>query len=193
MTFAHGLRAIVRQDPDVILVGEIRDSETAQIAVEAALTGHLVLSTIHANNAGGAISRLADMGIEPFLIASSLLGVCSQRLVRVICDKCPAPYTPPAGYLARAGLEGAFDEGHVFIKGQGCEYCTRTGYHGRTAVYELLTSTAAVQRLVLSHASADEIREAAGDEGMTSMRDDGIGKVRLGMTTIEEVVRATHN
>jgi type IV pilus assembly protein PilB len=192
VTFVSGLRSIVRQDPDVILVGEIRDGETAQIAVEAALTGHLVLSTIHANNSGGAISRLADMGIEPFLIASSLLGVCSQRLVRLICERCAAPYNPPPGYLERAGLAGAFGSDFVFRKGNGCEHCSRTGYHGRTAVYELLVCEPRVQQMILARASSDEIRAAAVQAGMTTMRDDGIQKARAGLTTIEELVRATH-
>jgi type IV pilus assembly protein PilB len=192
VTFPSGLRSIVRQDPDVILVGEIRDGETAQIAVEAALTGHLVLSTIHANNAGGAISRLSDMGIEPFLTASSLLGVCSQRLVRLICDRCASPYDPPPGYLERAGLADAFDEGFEFRKGNGCEHCTRTGYHGRTAVYEILVSEPRVQQMILARASADEIRAVAVQAGMTTMRDDGIRKVQQHLTTIEELVRATH-
>jgi len=191
ITFATGLRTIVRQDPDVILVGEIRDAETARIAVEAALTGHLVLSTIHANDSAGAITRLVDMGVEPFLVASALMATVAQRLVRLTCQRCAMPYTPDpelveslsCGDLLRA-------EDFRFMRGVGCESCGRQGYRGRTGVYELLEVNAEVQRLILAQAPAAEIKAAALFGGGT-LRDAAARKIRQGLTTPDEVVRIT--
>lgn len=187
-TFATGLRAILRQDPDIIMVGEIRDGETAQIAVEAALTGHLVFSTLHTNDAVGAIVRLADMGIEHFLISSSLMGVMAQRLVRKICQKCKEAYVPPPESLEEIGLR-AVDV--TFYHGVGCQDCFQTGYKGRIGIYELLTITPSISNAILKNAGAIEIKEIAIKEGIRFLRDDGIEKVKMGLTTIEEVLRVT--
>jgi len=188
ITFAAGLRAIMRMDPDVIMVGEIRDQETARIAVQAALTGHLVLSSIHANDAVGALFRLIDLGVEPFLVVSALVGVVSQRLVRKVCDHCRM--------LAETSLEErlAYEEemGSAparFYKGQGCHFCADTGYRGRTGVFEVLTVTESIRRLIMAEASADDIRAQAVAEGMITMRRDGMIKVRQGITTPREVMR----
>jgi type IV pilus assembly protein PilB len=189
VTFASGLRTIVRQDPDVVLVGEIRDSETAGIATEAALTGHLVLSTIHTNDAAGAVSRLMDMGIDAFLIASSLIGVSAQRLVRVICPKCSAPYEPPERMLSLVGIDPA--ERIEYRMGNGCEYCSRTGYRGRQGIFEVLTVTPGIQELILAKASAGEIRQRAAAEGMETLRQAAVEKLRQQVTTPPEVLRVT--
>jgi type IV pilus assembly protein PilB len=189
VTFASGLRTIVRQDPDVVLVGEIRDRETAEIATEAALTGHLVLSTLHTNDAAGAVSRLTDMGIEPFLIASSLIGVSAQRLVRVICPKCSVPYSPPEKMLSLLGLDP--DMKIEYKIGNGCEYCNRTGYRGRKGVFELLAVSPEVQALILARASSGEIREEARAAGMQTLRENAVEKIKAGLTTPEEVLRVT--
>lgn len=191
LTFARCLRAILRQDPDVILVGEIRDAETAQIAVQASLTGHLVFSTLHTNSAAATISRLIDMGIEPFLITSTLAGVIAQRLVRVNCSRCRAPYRPTPEELAEFGatLEDVADI--TFMKGQGCDECGHSGYKGRLGIFELLVATEEVQNLILSHATTDEIHEMALSQGMKTMRQDGWLKICLGVTTFEEVSRHT--
>lgn len=189
VTFATGLRTIVRQDPDVVLVGEIRDTETAEIATEAALTGHLVLSTIHTNDAAGAVSRLMDMGIDPFLIASSLVGVSAQRLVRTICPKCAVPYEPQEKMLSLLRIDAA--EQIEYKAGNGCEYCNRTGYRGRKGVFEVLQVTGDIQELILVKASAGEIREKAAAAGMQTLREAAVDKIRQGMTTPEEVLRVT--
>ena len=186
LTFAAGLRAILRQDPDVIMVGEIRDSETAQIAVQSALTGHLVLSTLHTNDAPSAITRLFDLGIEPFLIASSLEGVIAQRLVRKICEHCKRPYRPSKEELSELGLEGE----HTFYRGEGCEHCMGTGYRGRTGIYEVLEVNEEVKRFILKSQDAVEIRNFVRTGGFKSMLEDGIRKVLAGITTPEEVLRA---
>ncbi len=192
LTFATGLRSILRQDPDVIMVGEIRDRETAEIAVQAALTGHLVLSTLHTNDAPSAFTRLVDMGIEPFLITSSVIGVLAQRLARQICAKCKEAYRPPREAVRRLSEELAEVEDLVLYRGAGCEYCRQTGYKGRTGVYELLVVTDRIRELVVRRASANEIREAARAEGFRTMRDDGIRKVLEGVTTIEEILRVVY-
>ncbi|MDH7577819.1 MAG: GspE/PulE family protein [Bacillota bacterium] len=192
LTFATGLRSILRNDPDIIMVGEIRDRETARIAVESALTGHLVLSTLHTNDAAGAITRLGDMGIEPFLTASSLIGVVAQRLARRLCPHCREPYE-----LAREEVLASVPdfplqpgEGKVRLyRARGCLRCANTGYRGRIGVYELLLVTETVQRLTLERRPAREIKEAAVAEGMTTMRADGLQKVRQGITSLEEVLR----
>ena len=192
VTFASGLRTIVRQDPDVVMVGEVRDSETADIAIEAALTGHLVFSTIHANDSGGSISRLVDMGIEPFLVASSLIAVVSQRLVRIVCPRCKVPYTPQEDVLNRLNLPLQTDGSFTYNKGVGCEYCGRSGYRLRVGIFELMAISDKVRELIMAKESSADIRKAAQKEGMRSLQEDGVQKILRGFTTIEEVVRATH-
>jgi general secretion pathway protein E len=187
LTFAAGLRHIVRQDPDVILVGEIRDRETAEIAIHAALTGHLVLSTLHTNDAAGAITRLLDMGIEDYLVSSTLLAVLAQRLVRRICRGCQAPYAPEAQVCRDLGLPA----GRPLLRGAGCPACTGTGYFGRLGLFELLTMEEPLQRLVLARADANALRAEAVRLGMQTLWQDGGAKVAAGRTTPEEVLRVT--
>ena len=189
LTFAGGLRHIVRQDPDVIMVGEIRDLETAEIAVHAALTGHLVFSTLHTNDAPGAITRLQDMGVEPYLIASVLSGVLAQRLVRRICSACRVPDAPDPGDLLAIGV--ADTTGVEMYRGQGCEACRKTGYKGRVGVYELFIITEEIRSLILRKASTGEIRRVAVEQGMVSLREDSWTKARAGLTTVEEILRVT--
>lgn len=188
MTFARGLRAILRQDPDVVMVGEIRDLETAQIAVQASLTGHLVMSTLHTNTAVGAITRMRDMGIEPFLISSSLLGVLAQRLVRTLCNNCKAPYQ------ANSATKQLFDvDEHqelVLYKAVGCEKCNHKGYRGRTGIHELLMVDDTVQTLIHDEAGEQAIERAIRSH-TPSIRDDGFHKVKSGVTSLEEVMRVT--
>ncbi len=185
MTFASGLRAILRQDPDVIMVGEIRDSETASIAVRAAQTGHRLLSTLHTNDAAGAISRLIDMGIEPFLASSVLLVSFAQRLVRTICPYCMEQYTPPLRALAAWGLDRVKDA--VFMHGRGCQQCLNTGYKGRTGIFEVLVNDENIQALILRKASAHEIAHEAVSSGlMTTLKQDAADKVARGITTLDE-------
>jgi type IV pilus assembly protein PilB len=186
MTFAGGLRAMLRADPDVIMVGEIRDRETAHIAVEAALTGHLVLSTLHTRDAPSALGRLTDMGIEPFLISSAIDCIVAQRLVRVLCQHCKQPSKAPESLLAEYGLY----ESEAF-EPVGCTRCAATGYRGRLGIYEVMSVTEEVRSLVLSRASVDEIAAAAVGQGMRRMREDGIAKVRAGQTSIAEIERMT--
>jgi len=191
LTFAAALRSFLRQDPDIIMVGEIRDLKTAQIAVQAALTGHLVFSTLHTNDAPTAFTRLVDMGVEPFLVSSSLLGVLAQRLVRKVCDKCQQQYTPSNELLKTLGLEEKIGTGIKFSKGKGCVVCKQTGYKGRIGIFELLKNSPSIQELVLKKASADEIRRVAQAEGMTLLREAAIEKLLSGITTAEEVIRVT--
>lgn len=189
-TFANGLRAILRQDPDVVLIGEIRDRETAEIAVQASLTGHLVFSTLHTNDAASAFTRLVDMGVEPFLIASSVLAMVAQRLVRVVCRECRVPYDPSPGELATMGLERV-EPGDTFFRAAGCPACSNTGYAGRNAIYEILRVDDAVRELVMRNADAGALKRAALEHGMRTLRQDGVLKVRRGITTAEEVMRVT--
>jgi type IV pilus assembly protein PilB len=191
LTFASGLRTIVRQDPDVILVGEIRDSETAEVAVEAALTGHLVLSTLHANDSAGAAARLIDMNVEPFLVASSIVGVLSQRLIRTICQRCAAPFIPEDKILKKLNLPITAADMESAMKGAGCEQCGRTGYKGRTGIYELLRMNDDIRAAVISRSSAAAIRQIAIKNGMRTLRQDALDKVKSGQTTLEEVIRVT--
>jgi general secretion pathway protein E len=184
LTFARGLRHIVRQDPDVILVGEIRDRETAEIAVHAALTGHMVFSTLHTNDAPGAITRLLEMGIEDYLLASALLGVLAQRLVRLICPECKTPVAAGEGGAAGAAM------GSVFM-GRGCEACAHTGYRGRTGIYELFAVDDTIRRLILQRADAATLRSGALKQGMQTLAADGWAKVAAGLTTPQEVFRVT--
>ena len=191
LTFAAALRSFLRQDPNIILVGEIRDFETAEIAVKAALTGHLVLSTLHTNDAPSTVNRLMNMGIEPFLVASSLNLICAQRLVRRICKNCVEPNPTPAQALVQAGF--AADEAKTVVpqKGTGCDKCNNTGYKGRVGLYEVMEVTDELRELILVGASALELRRKAIDEGMITLRQSGLRKVKDGMTTIDEVVRET--
>jgi general secretion pathway protein E len=189
LTFAGGLRHIVRQDPDVIMVGEIRDLETAEIAVHAALTGHLVLSTLHTNDAPGAITRLQDMGVEPYLLASVLSGVLAQRLVRRICQTCRVADAPdPADLLAIGVTES---RGVDLFRGEGCDACRKTGYKGRVGIYELFIITEDVRSLILRKASTGEIRRMAVEHGMVTLREDAWAKARAGLTTVDEILRVT--
>jgi type IV pilus assembly protein PilB len=189
LTFANGLRSFLRQDPDVIMVGEIRDEETARIAIHAALTGHLVLSTLHTNDAPGAVTRLVDMGIEPFLAASSLVGVIAQRLVRVLCDRCKQVYTPPAEVLHRLGATMLAGDGQVPIyRPVGCEFCNKIGYKGRMGIFEIMVIDDVVKTLITKRASIAEIKEQAVKQGMWTLAEDGLEKVILGTTSPEEVL-----
>jgi type IV pilus assembly protein PilB len=191
VTFSTGLRTLVRQDPDVILVGEIRDEVTARIAIEAALTGHLVFSTIHANDAAGAVTRLIDMGLEPFLVASALAGSLAQRLIRVLCDVCQEVYQPNVDIIERLGCGSLLlDSSFQFHRGVGCEVCSRSGYKGRAGVYELMEIDEQIQRLILAHSSSQDIRAAAFTKN-NSLRDDAISKLRAGITSADEVLRVT--
>lgn len=191
LTFAQGLRSILRQDPDVIMVGEIRDSETAKIAVQAALTGHLVFSTLHTNDSAGALARLVEMGVEPFLAASALLGVLAQRLVRTICPHCRVSYYPDEKSLAALFEGQSVPKGATFFQGRGCSYCMQVGYLGRTGLYELLEVTDSIRQLVTTNADAATIRKEAQKQGMRPLRLAGLDKVLAGKTTIEEVLRVT--
>jgi general secretion pathway protein E/type IV pilus assembly protein PilB len=189
LTFARGLRSILRHDPDVILIGEIRDHETAQIAVQASLTGHLVFSTLHTNDAPGALTRLVDMGVEPYLVSSSLEAVLAQRLVRVLCPLCKQENTSPAAQSLKAQLDIPADT--PIYSAVGCRECRQTGYHGRRALFEWMDSDNEIRQMVLKNRSADEIREVARRAGMRTLSEDGWRLVRLGVTTPEEVLRVT--
>jgi general secretion pathway protein E len=189
LTFSNGLRALLRHDPDIILVGEIRDNETAAIAVQAALTGHLMLSSIHANDAIGALFRLIDLGIEPYLIASTLVGVVAQRMVRLICTRCRVPYQPSAKEKA-VYLDEIEQLPINFYKGEGCNLCTNTSYGGRTGIFELLVMSENMGKMLTSNASYDDIRAQAIKEGMATLKHDGMLKIKEGITTVDEVVQA---
>ncbi|MGI9273699.1 MAG: type II secretion system ATPase GspE [Endozoicomonas sp.] len=188
MTFARGLRAILRQDPDVVMVGEIRDTETAEVAVQASLTGHLVLSTLHTNTAIGALTRLQDMGIEPFLMSSSLLGVVAQRLVRVLCEHCKQPYSPDEAECRELGV--AFDNAPTLFHANGCKECNHSGYRGRTGIYEVVMLDEQVRRMIHSGEGEQSITEYVRKQS-PGIRDDGSRKVLAGLTTLEEVLRVT--
>jgi type IV pilus assembly protein PilB len=189
LDFSSALRSILRQDPDIVMVGEIRDNETADIAVKAALTGHQVLSTLHTNDAAGAITRLDDMGIEPFLISSSILMTCAQRLIRRLCPNCREDFVPEPEMLERLGLTDRKDV--QFFHGSGCDRCKGRGYAGRTALIEALPVTEAIRRLVIKRASAAVIKNQAVAEGMKTLRQVGIEKALEGITTLEEIWRVT--
>jgi general secretion pathway protein E len=189
LTFAAGLRSILRQDPDVIMIGEIRDRETAEIAIHASLTGHLVFSTLHTNDAASAATRLIDMGIEPFLVASSVMAVLAQRLLRQICPDCKKPYRPTVDELIRLGLDGKGP--FTFYRGAGCPNCSQTGYRGRTGIYELLVLDDEVRRLIGAKADSSAIKQAAIAKGMITLKQEGAMKVAQGVTTTEEVMRIT--
>src|SRR6267154_331818 len=188
LDFSSALRAILRQDPDIVMIGEIRDNETADIAVKAALTGHQVLSTLHTNDAAGAITRLDDMGIEPFLIASSVLLTCAQRLVRRVCPNCREEYVPEPELLGKLEIQ---DESATFYQGAGCDRCKRRGYVGRAAIIEVLPVSETIRRLIIKRASAAVVKNQAVSEGMKTLRMVGIDKAREGITTLEEILRVT--
>lgn len=188
ITFPTYLRGILRQDPDIIMIGEVRDRETAEIAVRSATTGHLVLSTLHTNDAAGAVTRLIDMGIEPFMVASSLQGVVAQRLVRRICENCKEVTHPNETEIAFAGLK----PDDVIYSGRGCEQCNNTGYRGRIAIFEVLTIPASIEQLILKRAPTGEIRQSAIRNGMVTLKEDGIRKALEGLTTITEVIRMAY-
>jgi type IV pilus assembly protein PilB len=191
LNFATCLRHILRQDPDVVMVGEIRDTETAQIAIQASLTGHLVFSTLHTNDSAGTITRLINMGAEPYLIASTLEAVVAQRLVRMICEGCKREYTPTVKELSEIGLKKSDLKKTKFYKGSGCEKCNNTGYKGRTGIFEILVMSDKLRFLVTKRVQTASLREAARKQGMKTLREDGILRVLDGITTIEEVARET--
>ena len=192
LTFANALRSIVRQDPDVIMIGEIRDLETAEIAVQAALTGHLVLSTLHTNDAPASVSRLLDMGVEDYLLTSTLVGVLAQRLVRTLCNECKEPYHVASDVAKEIGLERMTqDRSPILYRPKGCSHCSNTGFTGRLCIVEMMPMTESLRRLIMKRSNAGELRAAALAEGMQPMYDNGLRKVLAGVTTIEEVMRAT--
>jgi len=191
LTFAGGLRSIVRQDPDVILVGEIRDQETAEIAVQSALTGHLVFSTLHTNDSASAITRLVDIGVEPFLISSSVLAVVAQRLIRVLCRNCKQPYTPDNSTLESIGITPDQFQETTIYRADGCEYCFHTGYKGRAGIFEIMLMDSSLKSLILTTYDSSQIKDAALNLNMVTLRQDGIQKVLSGISTIEEVIRVT--
>jgi type II secretory ATPase GspE/PulE/Tfp pilus assembly ATPase PilB-like protein len=189
LTFASALRSIVRQDPDIILVGEIRDYETAEIAISAALTGHLVLSTLHTNDAAGAISRLINLGVAPFLVASALLGAVAQRLVRTTCPKCRQVYQPSEEDLKHLFGKSNLDSKMQFHQGKGCNYCRNTGFHGRKGIFEILPVSPTIRKMIVDGRSDDEIRQQAIKEGMKTLHKSAANEVLAGATTIDEIIR----
>jgi type IV pilus assembly protein PilB len=191
LDFARALRAFLRQDPDIIMVGEIRDHETAKIAMEAALTGHLLIATLHTNDAAGAVVRLTEMGLEPFNVSASLIGVLAQRLVRRVCRDCRVEYTPEPDVLRRLGLDLDEIRGKKLYRGVGCEKCGGSGYNGRYAIHELITIDDELSNAIVKEASALEIKELAMKRGMKTLREDGMLKAFEGITTLEEVLART--
>ena len=191
MTFSAALRSMLRQAPNIIMVGEIRDVETAEIAINASLTGHLVFSTLHTNDAPGAVTRLVDMGVKPFLVATSLRAVMAQRLLRRVCKDCKEPYTPSAGEIRMLGLTPEYLANHQFYKGKGCQTCGYTGYKGRIGIYEIFEVTEDIAKLIFANETSGKIREFARRNGMRSLRDDALRKAEAGISTLEEVIFVT--
>jgi general secretion pathway protein E len=192
LSFANALRSIVRQDPDVIMIGEIRDLETAQIAVQSALTGHMVLSTIHTNDAASTVNRLLDMGVEDYLLTSTVNGILAQRLVRTLCTHCRTPYKALPEVVEQMGLKRYAKESEITLYHPvGCEHCAGTGYHGRICIIEMLPMSDAIRSLIMRHATSGEIRAQAIKDGMQTMYENGLRKSVEGVTTIEEVLRVT--
>ena len=191
MTFANALRAMLRQAPNIIMVGEIRDLETAEIAINASLTGHLVFSTLHTNDAPSAVTRLIDMGVKPFLVASSVRAIMAQRLVRRVCKNCAAPYTPTAEEIRLLELDEDYIKNATFKKGRGCSACGNTGYKGRMGIYEIFVIGEEIQELIYGKAASTVIRDAARKSGMRTLREDGLRKAAAGTTTLEEVLATT--
>jgi general secretion pathway protein E len=192
LTFANYLRHILRQDPDVIMVGEIRDLETAQIAIQAALTGHLVLSTLHTNDSASAVTRLIDMGIEPYLVCSSVIGIMAQRLVRIICPECRVSYTPSEEEMEVFDSQSTYDKKDLY-EGKGCSNCIDTGYVGREGIFELMTIDDEIRELIMTNAGSNIIKQMAIKKGMYTLRQDGLRKVFAGETTTEEVLRVAQD
>ena len=193
LTFAHGLRSVLRHDPDVILVGEIRDAETAEIAIQAALTGHLVFSTLHTNDAASAATRLVDMEIEPFLVASVVRAIVAQRLIRVICSECKEGYVPEPALLQQAAITPEQLNGGKVYRGKGCAACSETGYRGRTGIYEILLVSETIRQMIMKKTDSASIGRQAVEEGMRTLRQDGARKIIEGITTLEEVLRVTQD
>jgi general secretion pathway protein E len=194
LNFSRALRAILRQDPDIIMIGEMRDTETAQIGVQSALTGHLVLSTLHTNTAASAITRLEDMGVERYLITSSVNGVLAQRLVRTLCESCKTPYELTADYIDQSGLKPfVTPETSVIYQARGCDDCTQSGYAGRTGIHELFVLDDEMHRVIMSGADATLLHAAARRQGMVTLFEDGLRKVVQGVTSMEEVLRVTQD
>ncbi|MGA9874716.1 MAG: ATPase, T2SS/T4P/T4SS family, partial [Solirubrobacteraceae bacterium] len=191
MTFGKALRSFLRQDPDIIMVGEMRDMETAQISIQASLTGHLVLSTLHTNDAPGAVTRLVDMGLEPFLISSTMMGVLGQRLLRTVCTDCRTPFEPTEDQLTLLNLSPHDLGEKVFYYGRGCNTCNDTGYKGRKGIYELLPVSEPIRTLINERAPTIVLRQKAVELGMVTLREDGLRAIFEGLTTIEEVVKYT--
>ncbi len=191
LTFATGLRAFLRQDPDVIMVGEVRDRETAEVAIQASLTGHLVMSTLHTNDASASITRLLDMGVEPFLVSSSVICIVAQRLIRSVCKDCARKYTPEEVELKRIGLTSADLKGRQIYRPVGCPNCLETGYSGRTGIHEVLVMTDAIRSEIMKGSDASTIKKVSQAEGMKTLREDGAQKVLMGWTTVEEIIFAT--
>jgi type IV pilus assembly protein PilB len=191
MTFAKALRSFLRQDPDIIMLGEMRDLETSQVAIQASLTGHLVLSTLHTNDAPGAVTRLVDMGVEPFLISSTLLAVLAQRLVRTICKRCRTPFEPTEAQLAMLNLSPHDLGDKVFYYGRGCKECNDTGYRGRKGIFELLPVSDPIRLLINERAPTVVVRQKAVELGMVPLREDGLRSIFDGATTVEEVLKYT--
>ncbi len=191
LTFANGLRSILRQDPDVVLVGEIRDKETAEIAVQASLTGHLVFSTLHTNDAAGGITRLVDIGVEPFLVSSSVVAIIAQRLVRTICPDCKTAYRPDNDELLEIGIKAAQLQDGIIYKGEGCSNCVNTGYRGRTGIYEIMLVDEELRSMITKGIDSSTIKREAIKKGMTTLKQDGARKVIEGTTSIQEVLRVT--
>ncbi|MDB5349447.1 MAG: hypothetical protein JWN86_694 [Planctomycetota bacterium] len=192
MTFARIIRAMLRQNPNILLVGEIRDEETANTAIQASLTGHLVFSTLHTNDAPSAVTRLVDIGVQPFLVASSVMGIMAQRLVRKICPKCRQRYEPPAHTLQSLGLRPELAKKANFMKGKGCSYCGKTGYRGRMGIYELMAMTNTIREMTFKGEPTQVIRKAARKQGMRTLFEDGMIKAMKGLTSMDEVLRITH-
>jgi len=192
LTFANALRSIVRQDPDVIMIGEIRDLETAEIAVQSALTGHLVLSTVHTNDAPSTVNRLLDMGVDDYLLTSTVIGILAQRLVRTLCQSCKEPHTALPEIVEQMGLARFTRESSITLyRPKGCPQCAQTGYSGRVSIMEMLPVTDPLRSLVMKHATAAELKRQAVSEGMLTMYEDGLRKAVRGVTTFEEVLRVT--
>jgi type IV pilus assembly protein PilB len=191
LTFANALRSILRQDPDIIMIGEIRDTETAEIAIEAALTGHQVLSTMHCNDAPGAIARLDDMGIAPFLISSSVILSCAQRLMRRVCSHCKEPVTYPPKMFEDLGIDPATFSGVQLYRGRGCERCKNSGYAGRMAIIEAMTITDQIRKLIIARANTRELGKLAISQGMRTLRMVGLDRAREGVSTLEQVLLIT--
>jgi len=192
MTFARIIRAMLRQNPNILLVGEIRDEETANTAIQASLTGHLVFSTLHTNDAPSAVTRLVDIGVQPFLVASSVMAIMAQRLVRKVCPKCRQRVEPPAHLLQAIGLRPEIAKKANFMKGKGCTHCNRSGYRGRMGIYEMMVMSSAIREMTFKGEPTQNLRKVARKQGMRTLFEDGMVKALKGLTTLDEVLRITH-